>query len=1150
MASRASVVWLTLVLLAAAAAAWLLFLGESGDGAPSRRGGGASGSASAPSDVATAGPVEAQTAAGDADRASAGGAAVPSLDAALLVDTERVRGRLVVASTGAPPRGAVVGARTGKQELDYAALVRAVGGLEAWRRLSREGGLELVVRELGGWKPTYRAEARADGTFELPVPRAPGSFALEVRAEDAAYEAPEWFELGSPRVAAGLTILLGDAGSIEGRLVGDDGAAVSGGRVAFDETLDYRIDRPWMQITRETACDASGRFRILGARPGGVTIYADAPGRGSAAAPVAIVAGKTATLEIALPAEATAEGLVVDESGRGVGGVFVRLTTKVHLGRGYGVARSGADGRVRWKSLVAGEHTPRIQRDGAIVREAIKPVAIPLPLEAPPLQWTLEKGASIAGRVVDGQGKGVANARVTVSTAPSADGKPVPGRRASTQTTASGADGAFRAAGLGDGPYVVRAVLEDVASGEKTGVAAGAEDVEIALAPPTGIAGTVIDAATGKPVASFATVLLTQSERERFYFDAGTERGRRGHSSAAGSFERLGIAPGTYTLRVVADGYADADVEDVVLKAGEVTRGVAVKLPPGARLRGRVVRATDGSPIGGVSVEHVRIDDPESKNRMMGADARTSADGRYEIRGVKVGRAMVVAFHDALLEAQTDVVETHAGETIDLPDVALAAGGSLEGQAIGPDGKPFAGGSVNAGPDFRGERPRRELRHAWRYTTLDREGRFRFDGCVPGPWRVTAQPYAKGDWNAAQRREIKGSAEVVVGAVAAVSFEPPATGGCTVRGKLTRGGQPVGWSSVWINVHKPIDPEIAQDKRHFNATTTEQGEFVFEHVPGGEALITFSEWSGSGQASRQVSRGVTVPADGETRVDVALAEGGEIRGRVTRRSDGTAVAGMSVRADAYGGAGGGSTSSGATTDADGRYVLRGLAPGECHVYVESERWGAGRSRSTLKLAGQRKGPIKVEEGAPATVDFKLEDGATAIVEVLDPDGRPLPNVYVNVQASPGGTDGLPSYAETDDRGIARIDGAPVGTCAASVYVEGYPPSSSEPFTTSAGAETRARVQLVRGVTLVVSARGPAGEVVRVESATLHDASGTIVGWGYRRDEDKASDASVRIHTRSCAGKLTVNADGYEPANQEVTVGAEGGKAEVTLKKSP
>ncbi|HKE00302.1 MAG TPA: carboxypeptidase-like regulatory domain-containing protein, partial [Planctomycetota bacterium] len=215
-------------------------------------------------------------------------------------------------------------------------------------------------------------------------------------------------------------------------------------------------------------------------------------------------------------------------------------------------------------------------------------------------------------------------------------------------------------------------------------------------------------------------------------------------------------------------------------------------------------------------------------------------------------------------------------------------------------------------------------------------------------------------------------------------------------------------------------------------------------------------------------------------------------------------------------------SGSAFTDDDGRYRIEGLAPGR---YVVR----AGVSNEADHLAAQDH-EVLVEAGKTATADVALRDGARVLVEVISPDGDPLAEATVDIEAA--SASGI--RERTNSRGIARFAGVPLGDCVAIATAAGSPRATSEPVHVEAGRDARVRIQLSAGVSLRVRATSPGGEAALVSRITARDASGRVVG-SWSDDEDGGSP-EVFVPR----GRIAV----------EASSGGTAGKAEVEVGDSP
>ena len=114
-------------------------------------------------------------------------------------------------------------------------------------------------------------------------------------------------------------------------------------------------------------------------------------------------------------------------------------------------------------------------------------------------------------------------------------------------------------------------------------------------------------------------------------------------------------------------------------------------------------------------------------------------------------------------------------------------------------------------------------------------------------------------------------------------------------------------------------------------------------------------------------------------------------------------------------------SSSATTDAQGRYELKEVSPGECHVFARADG-----SAATASL------PVSLQPGqAVSEIDFRVRLWSAVSGRVLDEDNDPVPGITVllftrayylgSVRSVYGGR-----QAQTDDRGQYIIRNVPPG----------------------------------------------------------------------------------------------------------------------------
>ncbi|HKB16808.1 MAG TPA: carboxypeptidase-like regulatory domain-containing protein, partial [Planctomycetota bacterium] len=511
-----------------------------------------------------------------------------------------------------------------------------------------------------------------------------------------------------------------------------------------------------------------------------------------------------------------------------------------------------------------------------------------------------------------------------------------------------------------------------------------------------------------------------------------------------------------------------------------------------------------GEPVVGASIAPVaqlRRPSPFLSMERRGG-ARSGPDGAFEVTGIEPGEARLTATHESFVEGTSDPIEAKAGAPVEGITISLTRGGAIDGFARGEDGTPLASGQVTARPqEFRGGR--------MNPGTIDETGYFKIEALPPGPTVVEARPRQgmSPDWGEVEKRTLRATVQVEVGRTVRVEFAPPPTGGCTVRGRVLRGGAPV--AGAWVHLRPTRAEEDANpvpfgDRLQANAK--EDGSFAIEHVPPGDAIVDVSVMNpGEGIGSASRSFPLVVPDRREHAFDILLS-GGEIAGRVVRGSDGSGVAGASVQVSAdKGGEERHFTSGGwVQTDGEGRYLVRDLEPGTYAVTVQPEGpMDFGRAKEGSGLASDRRGGLEVLEGGRTTADFSLGAGGTAAVTVVEPDGRPASNVWVDVFAA-GETEpdfpfGRSSSGMTDAKGLAKVGGLTAGVYKASARGRGIPffggaeddcpQAFSEEGAVRVGEETAFRIERKKGVRVRLRALGEKDEPLLGAAFTLVDARG-------------------------------------------------------------
>ena len=407
-------------------------------------------------------------------------------------------------------------------------------------------------------------------------------------------------------------------------------------------------------------------------------------------------------------------------------------------------------------------------------------------------------------------------------------------------------------------------------------------------------------------------------------------------SDVFGSFRVARLRPGDdLRVDVSHDAYESRTISGIEIAAGATRSGLTVVLRRGLAVKG-VVKDEEGRPLEGVEVEldralRVRSGRGGMQLGMFGpgtpARRETGGDGRFEITGLEAGDFTLTAHHPGFARATVDplrVAEGGSGEPVEL---VLHPGATISGVVHDHAGRGAAGWLVaarGAGEGGSGFGPA-GLRSD---TPTGPDGVFLVEGATRGE---TYELQAMGTPGLGPR--------VSNVTAPAADVEIMVVGAGQIRGQVldADSGRPVPDFEV------SYQPD-ARGMRFFfrtgngrgpyapQAFHAEDGAFVLDHVPEGrwQVAVRAEGYQGGSAAGVVVEEGGS--AEG---VDVRLSKGGVVSGRVLEAQTGRPILDATVQAEQPGGGRrggppglmGGGQDLQATTDAEGRFEITGLAPG-------------------------------------------------------------------------------------------------------------------------------------------------------------------------------------------------------------------------------
>ncbi|HEV7573677.1 MAG TPA: carboxypeptidase-like regulatory domain-containing protein [Thermoanaerobaculia bacterium] len=428
---------------------------------------------------------------------------------------------------------------------------------------------------------------------------------------------------------------------------------------------------------------------------------------------------------------------------------------------------------------------------------------------------------------------------------------------------------------------------------------------------------------------------------------------------------------GRHDVRVSGDDIGPFRLANQVLTARAAS--VVVTVDRGISVSGRVVRP-DGTPLSAAIVDAPTIIAPRT--------AETNSDGTFTLTGLAAGSAVLTAHSsDGNLSSPPVTVTAPAKDVT----ITIPRGARIEGRVLDrTTQQPVTDFSVSLparGPrQFAGQAPREKTIHA-------DDGSYAIDNVPPGAVNLTARAvgYVTGsrvDINAEDGKTVTG-------------IDIQLDRGATISGHVTSHGAAIAGAEVLQASQRAMPP----GPQGLGVTTDADGMYTLDGIAEGERLIEFHK---TGFITAQ--KPVEVKGGKDVQLDAELDPGHELRGRVVDRS-GRGVAGANVMAN---GAGERRFDNMITSDADGSFVVAGLADGKYQVTARKEGMVSGDASD-----------IDLPQTRPLTLT--LDAGATITGRVTGVTPEELTQVVVTAV---GGTSRNQTY--TDASGTFSLPGMPEG----------------------------------------------------------------------------------------------------------------------------
>ncbi len=694
-----------------------------------------------------------------------------------------------------------------------------------WRLEPVEPGTGILLVAAPGF---CQEEFPADPAAALSTGTAPASWTVEVPASGEARK----------------DLVLSRGGAIEGTVVDADGAPMAGAAISCHP------EGRWDELGTAGPSDGEGRFRVAGVPSGrALEVSASLPDRPDGRSePLTLGPGETKRdLRIVLPAPAALAGILRREDGTPLRAPRLRIVDGEPedgaldpMILGMAAYRPVApDGSFRVEGLDAGTWTLAAEDEGCAL--AVGPVVVLGEGERrEELEAILPAGMSIAGRVVDGKGAPLPGAVVLVarvfekySTASVLSDLHAPAASAIT-----GEDGAFRKEGLPPGPHSVT-VRADGTRERSVETPAGTADLLIVMESGFSVAGRVVDAEDGRPVAGVRVTARPRGPR-------GFSEARETVSGGNGEFLLDGLPEGGVDLRFDPEsggkvgGYGAKTVRGVA--AG--TSGLEVALPRGLAIAGRVVDE-EGRAIASALVIHAvgRGDDGEILFATVTREG--SVDGSFLVGGLLPGTySLTVSSSPDYLSATERGLRSGTEGVV----VVLRRTGRISGRVVDGDGLPVGSG-VPVAADFRGAG--KEVAGAHGRTETGADGSFSIGMLGPYRFRLTAGGGNRCDFlpSAHPGDVAVGTTDVEIRAARGASLSGMLrdAAGAAVRGVAVRAR-----TGEFVEAWLVSDWQEVDDDGAFHLRGLPPGTVTLEVRAGDGETIPLGEWTAPGENLRVV----------------------------------------------------------------------------------------------------------------------------------------------------------------------------------------------------------------------------------------------------------------------------------------------------------
>lgn len=593
-------------------------------------------------------------------------------------------------------------------------------------------GATVTVQSTYGYK-TARSKAfelHSDSHGQFEFGRLPGGMHTVKAIADGFLkngkgQASQSFRLEPGESKSDVALRLDHGGSIEGFVLDPNGRAVAGCKIQLFQAGPG--PNPEAVKALAGASDNSGYFKIRGIEVGDrAMMYASAskPGFAKSKSPLCTLTAKKpeCSTQINLLYGATVSGRVTDTQSMPIARAEVKLTSGNFPGDptpSEVKVYTGPDGSYEVPHCPVGGTGVVASRSGFV--EQRRDLTLVDAKRTDNVDFKLQSGIRIAGRVASLDGDPIANAKVTA--------RPVEG--AGTDQAVTDKNGYFSLTNLGKGTFRVEASFPlKTADGDQNyvfvlpKVASGTDSAFIDCDVGNSASGLVTGEGE-KALNTFSISLRSRTDTrpsQDFTFNLD-----RGYNNSRGLVRILSMPRGVYSLTVSSEGYEPYRLENLQIGPHQRTTLPHLNLQPAGGITGSLESATSGKPLNDVIIRLLDKNKSDSEARASAIVGRSDFAGNFRVSCVPAGIYSVEFEHPSYLPLRLDDVSVSRKRNSDLGKVTLDAGGVVQGIVSDAFGNPVPGVSISISDSI-----------PVKQAATDLSGNYLIQGVRPGQWAVVA----------------------------------------------------------------------------------------------------------------------------------------------------------------------------------------------------------------------------------------------------------------------------------------------------------------------------------------------------------------------------------------------------------------------------